>query len=191
VIPYRFDGPSDDQRPVLAPSTLPRLNRRHRRPSLSIFRTDFENELSSKGSIRSPDRFLPNRRPTLEKATESFRANKDPSALSPEEKLLRQKEASPDAFHPRRTVTSPMPPLNRSQGRRTFSGNRSGGGGKSTLSGHSKLLTDFVQEEVFLRSNGIPMLQVARGRLVRNVEILEIPILLCLKMRISVADNHR
>ena len=115
-------------------ATLPRSQARcktssfHRRPSL---KRAFESNSSTKstGSLRSPDRFLPSRRPTLESAVQSFRASKDPQILSTDERLLRNKDASPDAFNPRRRVTSLIPRPNRPLKRRDFSGNRSGGVG--------------------------------------------------------------
>jgi meiosis-specific APC/C activator protein AMA1 len=63
----------------------------------------------SAGSITSPDRFLPSRRPALNASTESFRINKDVNNLTTEEKLLRHSGASHDAFNPRRRITAPVP----------------------------------------------------------------------------------
>jgi hypothetical protein len=94
--------------------------------------------LRSTRSIRAPDRYLP-KRPNLDSATESFRANKDPGTLSTDEKLLRNKHASLDAFNSRRRVTSPIPQINRPSQRRNFSGNRSGSGGKKYLPLHLQL----------------------------------------------------
>lgn len=81
--------------------------------------------------MRKPDRFVPPRRPTLDSVIESFRIGKDPGSLSPEERLLRRKDTSLDAFNPRRSVTSPTPRPRQASpsARRHFSGNRSGGGG--------------------------------------------------------------
>lgn len=119
---------------MLAYSTLPRFNHRsktfRRRPSLKTF--DSGSSIRSVGSIRSPDRFLP-RRPNTASATESFQTSVDPKSLSTDEKLFRNKDASPDAFNPRRTVTSPVPRAHRPASRperRHFSGNRSGSGGE-------------------------------------------------------------
>lgn len=127
----QYDGPSDTEKRALSISTMPRINSRinkfRRRPSLKAFASS-----SSAGSFRSPDRFLP-RRPTLDSAVESFRTSKDPRTLTTDEKLLRHKDASPDAFNPRRRVTSPTPSAIRPVLRRTFSGNRSGSGGGSVL----------------------------------------------------------
>ena len=133
AISSKYDGSSDEPGVVWGVATLPRLKARskttafRRRPSLNAFEST--SSTRSTGSLRSPDRFLPCRRPTLESAVQSFRANKDPHVLSTGEKLLRNKDASPDAFNPRRRVTSPIPRPNTSLTRRNFSGNRSGGGG--------------------------------------------------------------
>jgi len=153
----RFDGPSDDEGPVVDASNLPRLSAHSniasflRRPLIKTFETI--SKTNSTGFPRSPDRFLPGRRPTLDSAVESFRANKDPHILSTNEKLLRNKEASPDAFNPRRRVTSPMH-VNRLHTRRTFSANRSGGGGMGDhqLNMRQNRLMRF-QEQVFLHSS--------------------------------------
>lgn len=128
-----YDGPADDDIPPPAPATLPRLKPRtkdaeyFRRPSLMTF--DFSSNSKSGGSIRSPDRFVPRRRPALDSAVQSFRSNKEPKALSTEEKLLRHKDVSPDAFNPRRRISSPIPLANRPVSRRNYSGRRSGSGG--------------------------------------------------------------
>lgn len=130
-----FDGPVDDDKPLPTPVTLPRLNPRSknteyfRRPSLKTF--DFNSTSKSGSSLRSPDRFVPRRRPDLDSVVQSFRANKEPKALSTEEKLLRHKDVSPDAFNPRRRISSPIPQANRPISRRNYSGRRSGSGGMS------------------------------------------------------------
>lgn len=126
-----YDGAGDDEGRVLSANTLPRLNpcssTSRQRASLQTFESG--STLRSTGSLKSPDRFLP-KRPSLASSTESFRSNKDPKTLSTTEKLVRNKEASPDAFNPRRRVTSPVPQAMRSPPqRRNFSGNRSGSGG--------------------------------------------------------------
>jgi hypothetical protein len=129
----RYDGPADDEKLPIVPATLPRLNARSkntayfRRPSLKTF--DSNSSLNSGGSLRTPDRFVPRRRPALDSAIQSFRANKDPKVLSTEEKLMRHKDVSPDAFNPRRRVSSPIPEANRPISRRNYSGRRSGSGG--------------------------------------------------------------
>jgi meiosis-specific APC/C activator protein AMA1 len=134
-IRQRFDGPSDD-RPTLQASNLQasgdqlpksRLPTR-RRPVLS---TCDSNSSQQSGALRRPDRFVPTRSSSsLDLATQTFRANKDPASLTPDEKLLRNKCASWDSFNPRRRVTSPIPRALRPTERRNVSGNRSGGGGK-------------------------------------------------------------
>ncbi|KAG4430502.1 hypothetical protein IFR05_014007 [Cadophora sp. M221] len=127
----QYDGPSDTEKRALSISTLPRINPRtsnfRRRPSLKTFASS-----ASSSSFRCPDRFLPIR-PTLDSAVESFRTSKDPRTLTTDEKLLRHKDASLDAFNPRRRATSPIPSANRPVPRRNFSGNRSGSGGASVL----------------------------------------------------------
>ncbi|KAL5323825.1 hypothetical protein ACEPPN_008367 [Leptodophora sp. 'Broadleaf-Isolate-01'] len=131
AIANQYDGPSDTEKRALSISTLPRINPRtsnfRRRPSLKTFASS-----TSSGSFRSPDRFLPIRS-TLDSAVESFRTSKDPRTLTMDEKLLRHKDASQDAFNPRRRATSPIPSSNRPVPRRNFSGNRSGSGGASVL----------------------------------------------------------
>ncbi|KAI9049684.1 hypothetical protein LZ554_005840 [Drepanopeziza brunnea f. sp. 'monogermtubi'] len=131
ALPSQYDGPSDNEKRVHSTATLPRINPRknvvRRRPSLKALGNS-----TSSISFRSPDRFLP-RRPTLESAVESFRTSKDTKALTTDEKLLRHKDASPDAFNPRRRVTSPIPNAARTEPRRNFSGNRSGSGGATVL----------------------------------------------------------
>ncbi|KAK2627596.1 hypothetical protein QTJ16_003562 [Diplocarpon rosae] len=131
VVLSQYDGPSDTEKRVLSTSTLPRVNPRtlnvRRRPSLKVFTSS-----TSSGSLRAPDRFLP-KRPTLDSAVESFRASKDPRVLTTDEKLLRHKDASPDAFKPRRRATSPIPNAIRHEPRRNFSGNRSGSGSATVL----------------------------------------------------------
>ncbi|CZT10126.1 related to meiosis-specific APC/C activator protein AMA1 [Rhynchosporium graminicola] len=127
----QFDGPSDSEKRALAIATLPRINPRtntfRRRPSLKAFTSS-----GSSGSLRAPDRFL-QRRQGLDSAVESFRASRDPRTLTTDEKLLRHKDASPDAFNPRRRATTPIPNAIRPPTRRNFSGNRSGSGGGSVL----------------------------------------------------------
>ncbi|KAH7407215.1 WD40-repeat-containing domain protein [Cadophora sp. MPI-SDFR-AT-0126] len=127
----QYDGPSDTEKRAISISTLPRINPRtnnfRRRPSLKAFTSS-----SSTGSFRSADRFLP-RRTTLNSAVESFRTSKDPRTLTIDERLLRHKDVSPDAFSPRRRATSPIPSPNRPVPRRNFSGSRSGSGGGSVL----------------------------------------------------------
>lgn len=131
----RYDGPSDPPpdhpKLVLDASMVP--NRRlktsmFRRPSLKAL--DSNSSTRSTSPLRSPDRFLP-RRPAIDSATQNYRVNKDPQSLSNNEKLLRNNEASPDAFNTRRRVTSPVPPANRPlvrPTRRNFTANRTGGG---------------------------------------------------------------
>ncbi|KAF4627377.1 hypothetical protein G7Y89_g10780 [Cudoniella acicularis] len=139
AIRSRYDGTADEEqisRPT-TPATLPRLRARSnlfRRPSLKSL--DTKTSVKPTSSLRTPDRFLPARRPALDSAIQSFRVNKDPRALTADEKLLRHKDASPDAFNPRRRVTSPMSKPSRASARRNFSGNRSGGGGASVLTFH-------------------------------------------------------
>lgn len=130
-----YDGADDDKvRCSAAAATLPRLQPRtntFRRPSLRHTRSNLSTK--SAGSVRSPDRFLPSR-PPLESAIESFRANKDPRTLTSDERLLRHKDASPDAFYPRRRISSPVPKANRPIiDRRNISGRRSGSGGMVLL----------------------------------------------------------
>lgn len=129
------DGASDEKKRTVSATTLPRIRVPsffRRRPQLKTCDSDLSQK--SGGSLRSPDRFVPSRRPTIESVIESFRVNKDPYTLSTEERLLRHKDASADAFNPRRSITSPTsrairptPPLPRPD----FSVNRSGGGGAS------------------------------------------------------------
>jgi meiosis-specific APC/C activator protein AMA1 len=128
-----YDGPADDDKPHPAPVTLPRPKTRSRnteyfrRPSLRTLESNSSSK--SGGSLQSPDRFVPRRRPALDSATQSFRSNKETKALSTEEKLLRHKDVSPDAFNPRRRLSSPIPQANRPVSRRLYSGRRSGSGG--------------------------------------------------------------
>lgn len=132
-VKQRYDGPADDCQ-IPAAATLPRVRTRsvfRRRPQLTTY--DSSASQKSLGSIRSPDRFLPARRSALDFATQTFRANKDPKSLTLDEKLVRNKEASFDAFNPRRSVTSPIPLANRPTARRNVSANRSGGGGEFPL----------------------------------------------------------
>lgn len=180
-IRQRFDGAGDEPKPVLRPSTLPRLRRRSSTPELprvdlsqdqnsciAVLKSRFDgssdvgpvastiphkpnrtsssehhprstlkkfqssDSVRSSGSLRSLDRFLP-RRSTVNSASTSFRANKDPQSLSPEEKLLRHSGASIDAFSPRRRATSPSPQPSRLSARRNISANRSGGAGTGLI----------------------------------------------------------
>ena len=133
----RYDGPDDAPpgrpEPEVGVSTPPhrRLETSMcRRPSLKVLHSSSSKSTSS---LRFPDRFLP-RRTTLDSAAQSYRVNKDPEKLSSSEKLLRNNEASLDAFNPRRRVTSPIPPPNGSPVlpvRRNFTATR--GGGASAL----------------------------------------------------------
>lgn len=66
-------------------------------------------------------------------STQSFRTNKDPEFLSPDEKLLRNHVATPDAFDPRRRASSPVPRVVRPPVQRSFSAHRVGGGEGSNL----------------------------------------------------------
>lgn len=135
-IGQRYDGASDDKKRTVSAGTFPRIKAPsffRRRPSLKTS-TSSSSQVCG-GSLRSPDRFVCSRRATLDSVIESFRINKDPSSLTPEERLLRNKDASPDAFNARRSVTTSSrsnrtPP---SLPRRDFSGNRSGGGGISPI----------------------------------------------------------
>lgn len=126
-----FDGAYDEDRPT-TPATLPRVFSRardfshHTRPSLGTF-DSAPPTLKRANSTLCPDRFVAARRPGLN-STISYRSNRDPHTLSKDERLLRHKDATPDAFNPRRRVTSPIPALNPPNPRRVFSANRSGGG---------------------------------------------------------------
>jgi hypothetical protein len=130
----RFDGSVEDSPSISGAYTLPcRATKVRQRPSLKRFETNGSIRSSkSYGSLRSLDRFVPRRTPTLDLFVESFRANKDLKSLSPDEKLIKNNGASPDAFNPRRIVTSPTPTSmqTRPLGRRHASANRSGGAGK-------------------------------------------------------------
>lgn len=94
--------------------TLPKFNKRlnalnsdpRRRPPLRTHNTRSSSKPS--GSLRSPDRFLPNRS-LLDAPPQRYHANKDAHKLSTVEKLLRREIASIDAFSPRRRATSPTP----------------------------------------------------------------------------------
>lgn len=77
-----------------------------RRPPLKTHNTGLSSKSGS--SLRSPDRFLPNRSP-LDTFSQRYRASKEAHKLSTVEKLLRRDIASIDAFSPRRSVTSPIP----------------------------------------------------------------------------------
>lgn len=134
-ITNRFDGAFEETRPT-TPATLPRVKSRlssrgyARRPSLSTFGS--AQTLPRTNSSTSPDRFVPARRPGLS-TTQSYRSNRDPQSLSKDERLLRNQDATPDAFNPRRRVTSPLPPTPPPNPRRVFSATRSGGGGISNF----------------------------------------------------------
>jgi hypothetical protein len=128
----RFDG-SSDLNPAV--STIPRCIHRsgsseRPRPTLKKFQSS--DSVRSSASLRSLDRFLP-RRPTSNSAGTSFRANKDPQTLSPDEKLLRHSGASVDAFSPRRRATSPTSQSDHIAARRDISASRSGGAGMHSL----------------------------------------------------------
>jgi hypothetical protein len=128
-----LDGSSEHPGPLPVASTLP--HRSHHSDSSELFAGPSLKKLQSSDSVRSScslkslDRFLP-RRPALNSAATSFRANKDPQSLSPEEKLLRHSGASTDPFNRRRRATSPTPQPAHLTGRRNISANRSGGAGK-------------------------------------------------------------
>lgn len=61
------------------------------------------------GSLRSPDRFLPASGFT-DATVKKFHTNKDPQQLSWAEKILRNIDASPDAFFPRKLHLNLSPP---------------------------------------------------------------------------------
>ena len=137
LLKKRSNSSEEESSSLSGAYTLPCRNLRseasgaRRRPSIKRFETN--GGTKSYGSLKSLDRFVPRRRLTLDLFVESFRANKDPKNLSPDEKLLRNNKATPDAFNPRRSVTSsptPVPLQNRPLGRRHASANRSGGAGK-------------------------------------------------------------
>lgn len=94
--------------------TMPRLNSRnspakaHPRPSLKSFYSGSSAKQST-GSLRSPDRFLASA-DNLDATVQKFRMNKNTIKLSPAERLLRNDDASPDAFSSRRSFTTPAPP---------------------------------------------------------------------------------
>jgi meiosis-specific APC/C activator protein AMA1 len=121
-------------RQPLEPATLPRLNSslkalspdpfRHR-PGLQTSSTSSSSK--SSGSLRSPDRFLPNRG-LLDAAVQRFRANKDTNKLSLSEKVLRRNDDNPDAFSQRRAI-SPNPSGSVAAGRRVTSSRIGGGKG--------------------------------------------------------------
>jgi hypothetical protein len=73
----------------------------------------------ARGSLKSPDRFLPNRGPS-DAAVQRFRANKDIHKLSLSEKVLRRNDNDSDAFSQQRQNTSPSPPV-MANGRRASS----------------------------------------------------------------------
>jgi hypothetical protein len=133
----RYDGPNDEleaeraadrKRSVDTASTLPTRRPKtstFRRPAFNIFQRNPSGRNTS--SIKSPDRFLP-RRPALGSVSQSYRINKDPHSLSNAEKLIRNSDASPDAFNPRRRVTSPIPFAHYPLPRRNLTMQRNGGG---------------------------------------------------------------
>lgn len=96
--------------------TMPRLSsskgkspgNRHPRPSLKSLYSGSSVKQST-GSLRSPDRFLASA-DNLDTSVQKFRMNKDAAKLSPAERLLRNEDASPDAFSARRSFTTPAPP---------------------------------------------------------------------------------
>lgn len=139
IIAKSLDGSSEHPRPLPVASTLPRRSHRSRHsdssefcpgPSLKKFQSS--DSVRSSCSLKSLDRFLP-RRPALGSAATSFRSNKDPQSLSPEEKLLRHSGASTDPFNRRRRATSPTPQAAHLTGRRNISANHSGGGKDRTV----------------------------------------------------------
>jgi hypothetical protein len=158
VSKYRLDGSSDSPKAVLATSTLPRLNSRSsssefpRRPSFKTFEPS--ESIKSGESLRYLDRFLPHRRPALN-STQSFRTNKDPQSLTPDEKLLRHSGASLDAFSPRRKVSSPPHQSNLAPARRNISANRTGAGGKGSKENLRDPCLIVIQEQLCLPSSEI------------------------------------
>ena len=99
--------------------TMPRLNssnsskgkssgKSHPRPSLKSFYSGSSAKQSTQ-SLRSPDRFVASS-DNLNASVQRFRMNKDAAKLSPAERLLRNDNASPDAFSARRSFTTPAPP---------------------------------------------------------------------------------
>ena len=134
----RFDGPSETHtehsQSASGASTLPcRRPKASPRPSLNVLKSGTSSRSTS--SVKSPDRFLP-QRPVVSSASQSYRVNKDPESLSSHEKLLRNNEASPDAFSTRRSVTAPVPPPNGLvvfPVRRNITANRGGGASVLTL----------------------------------------------------------
>lgn len=111
--------------------TMPRLNsskgkgpgKLHPRPSLKSFYSGSSAKQST-GSLRSPDRFLASA-DNLDASVQKFRMNKDAVKLSPAERILRNDDASPDAFSARRSFTTPAPPA--IGNRRSSSSARPGG----------------------------------------------------------------
>ena len=127
-----FDGSSDlSPAASIIPRRTDRSSSSEGRPQPSLKKFQSSDSVRSSSSFRSLDRFLP-RRTTANSASTSFRANKDPHSLSPEEKLLRHSGASVDAFSPRRRATSPTPQPIRITTRRNISANRSGGASTQT-----------------------------------------------------------
>jgi len=102
---------------ALTPNTgmVPKLNKRSNalnsgslRCQLPLRTHDTGSSSRSSGSLRSPDRFLPNTSP-LDALSQRYHTNKEANKLSTTEKLLRRDIASIDAFSPRRRATSPTP----------------------------------------------------------------------------------
>jgi hypothetical protein len=127
--PYHFDGSIEEHDADLdlllglhstyqsrKPATLPRAARRHRPPLPPAFHsytiagldsaTNFKSRRrASGGSLRMPDRFVPQRNQSTH-AGEVFRTNKTSHELSNLEMIMRHGDATPDAFaYSRRTVT--------------------------------------------------------------------------------------
>lgn len=131
---YSLDGPTDHlsvRKRTPTASTFPSPKWRPRIPALrrpSLLAFDTSSSTHTLSSSRSPDRFVPARGTPPGQSTQSFRTNKDPQSLSPEERLLRNHEASPDAFDPRRRASSPVPQAIRPPVQRSFSASRVGGG---------------------------------------------------------------
>ncbi|KAI9737214.1 MAG: hypothetical protein M1818_005746 [Claussenomyces sp. TS43310] len=142
-----------------------------RRPALRDYHTGSSGR--SRGSIRSPDRFLPPR-DFSDAVVQKFHANKHPQQLSPAEKLLRHDEATPDAFGPRRIATSQSPI--RSVVRRRASGIASRPGGPSALTLQRDAHPTVGQRQVSVGSiwavGGVAPLSVGvpngRGRLISS-----------------------
>ncbi|RDL40203.1 WD40 repeat-like protein [Venustampulla echinocandica] len=134
AIRCRYDGPSDEEIFPSTATTLPRSRPRSFFRRWTLLKTfDSHSSLSSTDSRRSPDRFLPARRSSVDFTTHTFHAHKDPRTLTADEKLLRHKDASPDAFSPTRKAASSTPEASRAIPRRNTSGRRRGGTGPTTL----------------------------------------------------------